>query len=216
MLPPWIDAPVLLEESKCTVVREGVQCVCMATGNPEPTIEFYLPDQNITINETDGRYNFYTHTDGHTSTGMIKLREKGERVNNGGPAVNVHCSIHNMYGRESVLLELQQESEYALTIHQTWFMLLLILIILTNPIKKTHQNQQQINPTKKAKYSLFLSAIHLHWCKKNYLFKTHKCATLGDMFFNENECEQCSLLSFPHTEHHKYQQVKDVWIHSKK
>lgn len=102
---------MLLEESKCTVVREGVQCVCMAMGNPEPTIEFYLPDLNVTINETDGRYNFYTHTDGHTSTGMIKLREKGERVDNGGPAVNVHCSIFNTYGRESVLLELQQESE---------------------------------------------------------------------------------------------------------
>lgn len=106
-----VDAPILLDESKCTVVREGVQCVCMASGNPEPTVEFYLPDLNVTINETDGRYNFYTHTDGHTTTGMIKLREKGERVNNGGPAVNVHCSISNEYGRESVLLELQQESE---------------------------------------------------------------------------------------------------------
>ncbi|XP_054638005.1 myelin-associated glycoprotein isoform X1 [Dunckerocampus dactyliophorus] len=109
-------APVLLDESKCTVVREGVQCVCMATGNPEPTIEFYLPDLNITINETEGRYNFYTHTDGQTSTGMIKLREKGERVNNGGPAVNVHCSISNMYGRESVLLELQQEKKYLMAV----------------------------------------------------------------------------------------------------
>lgn len=104
------DAPVFLDESKCTVVREGVQCVCMASGNPEPVIEFYLPDLNITINETDGRYNFYTHTDGHTSTGMIKLREKGERVDN-GPAVNVHCSIYNTYGRESAQLELQQESK---------------------------------------------------------------------------------------------------------
>lgn len=104
------DAPVLLDESKCTVVREGVQCVCMATGNPEPVIEFYLPDKNITINDTDGRYNYYTHTDGHTSTGMIKLREKGERLGNG--AVNVHCSISNIYGSESFHLELQQESEY--------------------------------------------------------------------------------------------------------
>lgn len=104
------DAPVFLDESKCTVVREGVQCVCMASGNPEPVIEFYLPDLNITINETDSRYNFYTHTDGHTSTGMIKLREKGERVDN-GPAVNVHCSIYNTYGRESAQLELQQESK---------------------------------------------------------------------------------------------------------
>lgn len=91
-------------------MREGVQCVCMASGNPEPTIEFFLPDLNVTINETDGQYNFFSHTDGHTTTGMIKLREKGERADN-GPAVNVHCSIFNMYGRESVQLELQQESE---------------------------------------------------------------------------------------------------------
>ena len=82
----------------------------MATGNPAPIIEFYLPDKNITVNDTDGRYNYYTHTDGHTSTGMIKLREKGERLGNG--AVNVHCSISNTYGSESFHLELQQESEY--------------------------------------------------------------------------------------------------------
>lgn len=104
------DAPVFLDESKCTVVREGVQCVCMASGNPEPTIEFYLPDLNVTVNETDGQYNFFSHTDGHTTTGMIKLREKGQREDN-GPAVNVHCSIFNMYGRESLQLDLQQESE---------------------------------------------------------------------------------------------------------
>ncbi|MEQ2297720.1 hypothetical protein AMECASPLE_037532 [Ameca splendens] len=108
--------PVLLEESKCTVVREGVQCVCVAVGNPEPTIEFYLPDLNITINETNNRFNFYAHTDGHTSTAMIKLREKGERADNSGPAVNVHCSMYNIYGRESVLLELQQESEFKIFI----------------------------------------------------------------------------------------------------
>lgn len=111
VLPLSTDAPVFLEESKCTVVREGVQCVCVAVGNPEPTIEFYLPDLNITINETDNRFNFYTHSDGHTSTAMIKLREKGERTDNSGPAVNVLCNIYNTYGKENVLLELQQESE---------------------------------------------------------------------------------------------------------
>ncbi|KAK7886989.1 hypothetical protein WMY93_026610 [Mugilogobius chulae] len=109
-------APVLLEESKCTVVREGVQCVCIASGNPEPIIEFYLPDLNITINETDNRYNYYTHTDGQTSTAMIKLREKGERSDNNGPAVNVHCSFSNTYGRESILLELQQEKKYLMAV----------------------------------------------------------------------------------------------------
>ena len=84
----------------------------MASGNPEPSIEFYLPDLNITINETNGRFNYYTHSDGYTSTGMIKLREKGERGNNGGTAVHVHCSISNIYGTETIRLELQQESEF--------------------------------------------------------------------------------------------------------
>ncbi|CAL8288653.1 unnamed protein product [Merluccius merluccius] len=106
--------PMLLEESKCTVVREGVQCVCMAVGNPEPTIEFYLPDLNVTINQTDNRYNYYTHTDGHTSTAMIKLREKGDR--SGSAAVNVHCSMSNLYGSSSVLLELQQEKKYMMAV----------------------------------------------------------------------------------------------------
>ncbi|XP_028835390.1 myelin-associated glycoprotein isoform X3 [Denticeps clupeoides] len=109
-------APILLDESKCTVVREGVQCVCMASGNPEPAIEFYLPDLNITINETESRFNYYTHTDGYTSTGMIKLREKGERTGNGGTGIHVHCSITNIYGTETVQLELQQEKKYMMAV----------------------------------------------------------------------------------------------------
>ncbi|XP_041963443.1 myelin-associated glycoprotein isoform X2 [Alosa sapidissima] len=109
-------APILLDESKCTVVREGVQCVCMATGNPEPAIEFYLPDLNITINETENRFNYYTHTDGYTSTGMIKLRDKGEQMGNGGTGIHVHCSITNIYGTETVQLELQQEKKYMMAV----------------------------------------------------------------------------------------------------
>ncbi|KAM9469238.1 myelin-associated glycoprotein isoform 1-T1 [Clarias gariepinus] len=109
-------APIFLDDSKCTIVREGVQCVCIATGNPEPSIAFHLPDHNITINETNGRYNFYTHTDGYTSTGMIKLREKGDRENNEDIAVHVHCSISNAYGSHSIRLELQQEKKYLMAV----------------------------------------------------------------------------------------------------
>ncbi|XP_076831924.1 myelin-associated glycoprotein isoform X2 [Brachyhypopomus gauderio] len=109
-------APVLLDDSKCTIVREGVQCVCIASGNPEPSIEFYLPDLNITINETNSRFNYYTHSDGYTSTGMIKLRDKGEGANNGGTDVHVHCSIANMHGTETVRLELQQEKKYMMAV----------------------------------------------------------------------------------------------------
>ncbi|XP_066515744.1 myelin-associated glycoprotein isoform X2 [Hoplias malabaricus] len=108
--------PVLMEDSKCTIVREGVQCVCIASGNPEPSIEFYLPDLNITINETNDRFKFFTHSDGYTSTGMIKLQEKGERGNNGRTAVHVHCSISNIYGTETIRLELQQEKKYMMAV----------------------------------------------------------------------------------------------------
>lgn len=104
-------APILLDDSKCTIVREGVQCVCIASGNPEPVIEFYLPDLNITINVSNSLFNYRTYSDGYTSTGIIKLQDKGERGNNGDTAVHVHCSFSNMYGSETIRLELQQESK---------------------------------------------------------------------------------------------------------
>ncbi|NP_001300786.1 myelin-associated glycoprotein isoform X2 [Danio rerio] len=109
-------APVLLDDSKCTIVREGVQCVCIASGNPEPAIEFYLPDLNVTINNSNNRFNYYTHSDGYTSTGVIKLQDKGERGNNGDTAVHVHCSITNIYGSETIRLELQQEKKYMMAV----------------------------------------------------------------------------------------------------
>ncbi|XP_057206318.1 myelin-associated glycoprotein isoform X2 [Triplophysa rosa] len=109
-------APVLLDDSKCTIIREGVQCICIASGNPEPAIEFYLPDLNITINGSNNRYNFFTHSDHYTSTGIIKLRDKGERGNNGDTAVHVHCSISNIYGSDTIRLELQQEKKYIMAV----------------------------------------------------------------------------------------------------
>lgn len=43
---------------------------------------------------------------------MIKLREKGDREDNEDMAVHVHCSISNIFGSQSIRLELQQESEF--------------------------------------------------------------------------------------------------------
>lgn len=98
------DAPVFLPESKCTLIRDGIQCECIASANPEPAIQFHLPDLNITINETESQFNYYSHTDGYMTTSMIKLKEK--------PSSGLHvlCTISNMYGTETVKLELQQES----------------------------------------------------------------------------------------------------------
>ncbi|XP_059370079.1 myelin-associated glycoprotein isoform X3 [Carassius carassius] len=109
-------APILLDDSKCTIVREGVQCVCIASGNPEPVIEFYLPDLNITINNSNSLFNYRTYSDGYTSTGIIKLQDKGERGNNGDTGVHVHCSISNVYGSESIRLELQQEKKFMMAV----------------------------------------------------------------------------------------------------
>uniref|UniRef100_A0A8C7WMC4 Myelin associated glycoprotein n=1 Tax=Oryzias sinensis TaxID=183150 RepID=A0A8C7WMC4_9TELE len=178
-------APVLLEESKCTVVREGVQCVCMATGNPEPIIEFYLADLNITINETDNRYNFYTHTDGHMSTGMIKLREKGERVNNGGPAVNVHCSISNMYGRQSVLLELQQEKKYMMAVIVGTIGGVAVIAFIIAAVRYVGQNNKKENGNPRQDVvlenpALFYSAVKKD--KQNLRKKVLKTELLGSKF----------------------------------
>ncbi|KAA0702177.1 Myelin-associated glycoprotein [Triplophysa tibetana] len=109
-------APVLLQDSKCTIIREGVQCICIATGNPEPTIEFFLPDLNITINGSSNRFQFFAQSDHYTTTGIIKLRDKGERGNNGDTAVHVHCSITNVYGSDTFRLELQQEKKYIMAV----------------------------------------------------------------------------------------------------
>ncbi|XP_067367034.1 myelin-associated glycoprotein isoform X1 [Channa argus] len=178
-------APVLLEESKCTVVREGVQCVCIATGNPEPTIEFYLPDLNITINETDGRYNFYTHTDGHTSTGMIKLREKGERTENNGPAVNVHCSISNMYGRESVLLQLQQEKKYMMAVIVGTIGGVAVIAFIIAAVRYIGQNNKKENGNPRQDVVLENPALYYSAVKKdkqNLRKKVLKTELLGSKF----------------------------------
>ncbi|XP_067367042.1 myelin-associated glycoprotein isoform X2 [Channa argus] len=173
-------APVLLEESKCTVVREGVQCVCIATGNPEPTIEFYLPDLNITINETDGRYNFYTHTDGHTSTGMIKLREKGERTENNGPAVNVHCSISNMYGRESVLLQLQQEKKYMMAVIVGTIGGVAVIAFIIAAVRYIGQNNKKENGNPRQDVVLENPALYYSAVKKDKQNLRKKVGEDGD------------------------------------
>ncbi|XP_066575225.1 myelin-associated glycoprotein isoform X3 [Amia ocellicauda] len=103
-------APVFLLESKCMAVREGIQCVCVASGNPEPAIEFHLPDLNVTINETESRFNYYTHSDGYVATSMIKLKDKP------ASGLNVLCTMTNIYGTETVRLELQQERKYILAV----------------------------------------------------------------------------------------------------
>ncbi|KAK1786445.1 hypothetical protein P4O66_018137 [Electrophorus voltai] len=180
-------APILLDDSKCTIVREGVQCVCIASGNPEPSIEFYLPDLNITINETNGRFNYYTHSDGYTSTGMIKLRDKGERGNNGGTAVHVHCSITNMYGTETIRLELQQEKKYMMAVIVGTIGGVAVIAFIIAAVRYVGQNNKKENSnpgqdvgSKVENPSMFYSAVKKD--KQSLRKKVLKTELLGSKF----------------------------------
>ncbi|KAJ8404967.1 hypothetical protein AAFF_G00328880 [Aldrovandia affinis] len=179
-------APVFLEESKCTVVREGVQCVCMASGNPEPTIEFHLPDLNITINDTESRFNYYTHTDGNMATGMIKLREKGDQGGNGG-GVNVHCSVSNMYGSETVRLELQQEKKYMMAVIVGTIGGVAVIAFIIAAVRYVGRNNKKENGnpgqdlvSKLENPSLFYSAVKKD--KQSLRKKVLKTELLGSKF----------------------------------
>ncbi|XP_043936420.1 myelin-associated glycoprotein isoform X2 [Protopterus annectens] len=84
-------APVILPESKCTAVRDGVQCVCAVKSNPEPSLLFQIPGRNITINDTDYEL-AHSHKSGYTVRSILEL--KGETATD----LNVYCSAANEYG----------------------------------------------------------------------------------------------------------------------
>ncbi|XP_023657644.1 myelin-associated glycoprotein isoform X1 [Paramormyrops kingsleyae] len=180
-------APVFLEESKCTVVREGVQCVCVALGNPEPIIEFHLPDLNITVNDTESRFNYYTHTDGYTATGMIKLREKSNNGGNGGGPVNVHCRVSNAYGSEMVRLELQQEKKYMMAVVVGTIGGVAVIAFIIAAVRYVGRNNKKENGnpgqdlvSKLENPSLFYSAVKKD--KQNLRKKVLKTELLGSKF----------------------------------
>ncbi|XP_064160765.1 myelin-associated glycoprotein-like isoform X1 [Anguilla rostrata] len=175
-------APVLLEESKCTVVREGVQCVCIASGNPEPTVEFHLPDLNLTVNESERRFSFYAHTDGHTTTGMIKLREKAHQGGDGGAGVNVHCSVSNVYGSDTVRLELQQEKKYMMAVIVGTIGGVAVIAFIIAAVRYVGRNNKKENgnPGQLENPSLFYSAVKKD--KQSLRKKVLKTELLGSKF----------------------------------
>ncbi|XP_051718599.1 myelin-associated glycoprotein isoform X1 [Ctenopharyngodon idella] len=180
-------APILLDDSKCTIVREGVQCVCIASGNPEPAIEFYLPDLNITINSSNNRFNYYTHSDGYTSTGIIKLQDKGERGNNGDTAVHVHCSISNMYGSDTIRLELQQEKKYMMAVIVGTIGGVAVIAFIIAAVRYVGQNNKKENGnpgqdvgSKVENPSMFYSAVKKD--KQSLRKKVLKTELLGSKF----------------------------------
>ncbi|XP_016130218.1 myelin-associated glycoprotein-like isoform X1 [Sinocyclocheilus grahami] len=180
-------APVLLDDSKCTIVREGVQCVCIASGNPEPVIEFYLPDLNITINDSNSLFNYRTYSDGYTSTGIIKLQDKGERGNNGDTAVHVHCSFSNMYGSETIRLELQQEKKFMMAVIVGTIGGVAVIAFIIAAVRYVGQNNKKENGnpgqdvgSKVENPSMFYSAVKKD--KQSLRKKVLKTELLGSKF----------------------------------
>ncbi|XP_052472295.1 myelin-associated glycoprotein-like isoform X1 [Carassius gibelio] len=180
-------APVLLDDSKCTIVREGVQCVCIASGNPEPVIEFFLPDLNITINDYNNTFNYHTYSDGYTSTGIIKLQDKGERGNNGDTAVHVHCSISNTYGSETIPLGLQQEKKFMMAVIVGTIGGVAVIAFIIAAVRYVGQNNKKENGnpgqdvgSKVENPSMFYSAVKKD--KQSLRKKVLKTELLGSKF----------------------------------
>ncbi|XP_026101063.1 myelin-associated glycoprotein isoform X1 [Carassius auratus] len=180
-------APILLDDSKCTIVREGVQCVCIASGNPEPVIEFYLPDLNITINNSNSLFNYRTYSDGYTSTGIIKLQDKGERGTNGDTGVHVHCGISNIYGSESIRLELQQEKKFMMAVIVGTIGGVAVIAFIIAAVRYVGQNNKKENGnpgqdvgSKVENPSMFYSAVKKD--KQSLRKKVLKTELLGSKF----------------------------------
>ncbi|MBN3325763.1 protein, partial [Atractosteus spatula] len=195
-------APVFLMESKCTMVREGIQCVCVASGNPEPNIEFHLPNLNLTINETESKFNYYTHIDGYVTTSMIKLKELP------ASGLNVLCSMSNLYGTETVRLELQQEKKYILAVIIGTIGGVAVIGLIIAAVRYISRNNQKENANPSQDLSMKLESPALVYGdvkkeKQSLRKKVLKTELLGTKFN--------SILEEPSTdEDSDYQNIRSV------
>ncbi|XP_078511445.1 myelin-associated glycoprotein isoform X1 [Lissotriton helveticus] len=84
-------APIVISESKCTSVRDTLQCMCEVKSNPEPVIVFELPEKSISINESNREF-VYSQKNGYTVSSILTIR--GEPSED----ILVLCSASNVYG----------------------------------------------------------------------------------------------------------------------
>ncbi|XP_069461074.1 myelin-associated glycoprotein-like isoform X2 [Ambystoma mexicanum] len=98
-------APIVLPESKCTLARDTVQCMCEVKSNPEPVILFEIPEKDIIINETDREF-VYSQRNGYTVSSILTIRREPSED------ILVICSASNLYGTKVHELEFKDANNH--------------------------------------------------------------------------------------------------------
>uniref|UniRef100_A0A8C5Q0R6 Myelin associated glycoprotein n=1 Tax=Leptobrachium leishanense TaxID=445787 RepID=A0A8C5Q0R6_9ANUR len=88
-----VFSPLFLPESKCTVSKDTVQCMCTVKSNPDPVIVFELPDRNLTVSELEPEL-VHSQRSGYMVSSILTLHKDA-----GVPQL-VLCSASNLYGHK--------------------------------------------------------------------------------------------------------------------
>ncbi|XP_075047144.1 myelin-associated glycoprotein-like isoform X2 [Mixophyes fleayi] len=88
-----VFSPLVLSESKCTVTKDNVQCMCTVKSNPDPYIMFEIPEKNFTVSELNTEY-VHSQRNGYMVSSILTLQKETEL-----PQV-VLCSASNLYGKK--------------------------------------------------------------------------------------------------------------------
>ncbi|XP_066462616.1 myelin-associated glycoprotein isoform X1 [Eleutherodactylus coqui] len=88
-----VFAPLVLPESKCTVTKDNVQCMCTVKSNPDPYIMFEIPEKNFTVSELNAEY-VHSQRNGYMVSSILTLQKETKL-----PEV-VLCSVSNLYGKK--------------------------------------------------------------------------------------------------------------------
>ncbi|KAG8549851.1 hypothetical protein GDO81_019555 [Engystomops pustulosus] len=88
-----VFSPLVLPESKCTVTKDSVQCMCTVKSNPDPYIMFEIPEKNFTVSELNAEY-VHSQRSGYMVSSILTLQKENKL-----PEV-VLCSASNLYGKK--------------------------------------------------------------------------------------------------------------------
>ncbi|XP_018082141.1 myelin-associated glycoprotein isoform X1 [Xenopus laevis] len=88
-----VFSPLVLPESKCTVSKDTVQCMCTVKANPDPFILFELPEMNLTVSEGDPEF-VYSQRNGYIVSSILTLQKNRDLPK------PILCSAINLYGKK--------------------------------------------------------------------------------------------------------------------
>ncbi|XP_053547229.1 myelin-associated glycoprotein isoform X1 [Bombina bombina] len=87
-----VFSPLVLPESKCTVTKDTVQCMCTVKSNPDPVILFELPEKNLSVSELDPGF-VHSQRNGYMVSSILTLQKESQLP-------QVICSASNIYGKK--------------------------------------------------------------------------------------------------------------------